>query len=296
MLSSPRLHFFLTVTAYLLPEITAFGLFCGNSRCSNSYSGLYGRNEYPIASFRIFASSSKIDCQSIQECEIPSLVTSPVLTLVYPAMMEHLEEFGNPNIPLGCSDGKRCQTLRRLAFQSKLSEDEVELLAKIGFRFNTLEDVYEEADFDDCLRRLLDYEAEFKTSYQIPKKYHPDPELGAWVTMIRRIGRDNIDATHRNKLDSIDFGWISTRKCGSAFMKNYRSIRDQLLSFCDQEDANDLKSAVVVDQQGIDSVLVDPDVKKWINAQRVANEKGNISAPRCEYLDDLPGFNWRQEL
>lgn len=211
-------------------------------------------------------------------------------------MMEHLTEFGNPNIPLGSSDGKRCQTLRRLAFQKKLSEDEVELLTEIGFRFNTLEDVYEEADFDDCLQRLLDYEAEFKTNYQIPKKYNPDPELGAWVTMIRRIGRDSIHDTRREKLDAINFAWISTRKCGSAFMKNYRSIRDRLLSFCELKDANDLKAAVVVDQQGIDSVLADPEVKKWINAQREASGKGNLSESRCEYLDDLPGFNWREPL
>ena len=51
--------------------------------------------------------------------------------------------------------GKRCQTLRRLAFQKKLIEEEINLLTEMGFRFNTLEEVYEEADFDDCLQRLI---------------------------------------------------------------------------------------------------------------------------------------------
>ena len=43
------------------------------------------------------------------------------------------------------------------------------LLNNLNFRLNSLEDVYEEANFDDCLQRLFDYEAEFKTNYQIPK-------------------------------------------------------------------------------------------------------------------------------
>eukprot|EP00560_Eucampia_antarctica_P007314 CAMPEP_0197828652 /NCGR_PEP_ID=MMETSP1437-20131217/5185_1 /TAXON_ID=49252 ORGANISM="Eucampia antarctica, Strain CCMP1452" /NCGR_SAMPLE_ID=MMETSP1437 /ASSEMBLY_ACC=CAM_ASM_001096 /LENGTH=211 /DNA_ID=CAMNT_0043429943 /DNA_START=379 /DNA_END=1014 /DNA_ORIENTATION=+ len=211
-------------------------------------------------------------------------------------MKTHIKEFGNPNIPMGNIDGKRCQTLRRLAFQKKLSEEEIELLTEMKFRFNTLEEVYEEADFDDCLRRLVEYEQEFQTNYQIPKKYNSDPELGAWVTMIRRIGRDNIVPTHREKLDAINFAWISTRKCGSVFMKNYQSVRGRLLSFCEIREGEDEKSATVVDQQGLDSVLSDPEVKKWINAQREAAAKGNINAHRCEYLDELPGLDWRKPL
>ena len=36
------------------------------------------------------------------------------------------------------------------------------LLNNLNFRLNSLEDVYEEANVDDCLQRLLDYEAEFR--------------------------------------------------------------------------------------------------------------------------------------
>ena len=140
--------------------------------------------------------------------------------------MENLQTYGHPNIPLGTTAGKQCKTLRRLAFQNKLSAEEVELLGGIGFRFNAFEDVYEEADFDNCLSRLVEYEKVNKTGYQIPKKYKEELELGAWVTMIRRIGRDNIEEDRRKRLDDIGFAWVSTRKCGSSFMKNYRQIRD----------------------------------------------------------------------
>ena len=87
--------------------------------------------------------------------QLPSCIQSPVLKQVYPALLEHISQFGNPNIPLGNSNGKKCKVLRRLAFQKVLTEEEIDLLTSLGFRFNSLEDVYEEADFDECLGRLL---------------------------------------------------------------------------------------------------------------------------------------------
>ena len=57
----------------------------------------------------------------------------------------------------------------------------------LGFWWAPFEDVYEEADFDYCLERLVRYEEEFKTGYHIAKKYKPDPELCAWVTIVSFI-------------------------------------------------------------------------------------------------------------
>ena len=36
---------------------------------------------------------------------VPDFIKSPVLQHVYPAILQHLETFGNPNIPLGNTDG-----------------------------------------------------------------------------------------------------------------------------------------------------------------------------------------------
>ena len=206
-------------------------------------------------------------------------------------MLSHIDEYGNPNIPLGTPDGKKCKTLRRLAFQNKLTLEEMELLSSLNFRLNSLDEVYDEADFDECLQRLMDYEEEMKTGYQIPKKYHPDPELGAWVTIIRRIGRDDIDIERRNKLDAINFTWKSSRKCGSVFMSQFRSLKEGLEA-CSR--VNDDGGWEVVDQAGVDQVLRGENVMKWVRAQRDAAEKGNLSESRCEYLDELPGLNWRE--
>lgn len=136
----------------------------------------HARSIDPTRSISCFAASSPSE-ESESTIVIPSVVVSPVLAQVYPALLAHKEKHGNPNIPLGSTDGKRCKTLRRLHFQNMLTEDESSLLAELGFRFHSFEDVYYECDFDEMLFKLTLYHKEFQT-YQIPKKYEQDPELG----------------------------------------------------------------------------------------------------------------------
>ena len=102
-----------------------------------------------------FSSNFNTDNDNHYNDKVPSFVSSIVLQQAYPSMIRHMAEFGNPNIPLGSADGKRCQTLRRLAFENKLSEEEINLLEEMNFRFNSLEDIYEDADFDEYLDRLI---------------------------------------------------------------------------------------------------------------------------------------------
>mmetsp|Transcript_17896 Transcript_17896/g.23695 ORF Transcript_17896/g.23695 Transcript_17896/m.23695 type:complete len:260 (+) Transcript_17896:57-836(+) len=199
--------------------------------------------------------------------EIPSFITNKVLQQVYPAMLQHQSLYGNVNIPLGTSEGKKCKTLRRLYAENKLSEEEVELLSGLDFRWSSLEDIYEEADFDELLGRLIEYEKEHKNNYQVPKKYPLDPELGAWVTMIRRIGPDQITPqSRRTRLDAVNFAWKSTRSCGSSFMSHFRQVKDK--TELSEED------------------------KKWVNSIRVVYEKGNLSDARVKYMDQLK-IDWR---
>jgi len=215
--------------------------------------------------------------------KLPNCVVSPVLEQVYPALIAHKEEFGNPNIPLGSSDGKRCKTLRRLHFQNKLTAAETELLTDIGFRFHSFEDVYYECDFDEMLAKLLDYQQEFQT-FQIPKKYDPDPELGAWVTMLRRLKRtDDLPDDQVSKLDAVEFEWVSTRKCGSSFMSKYREIFDELNEVA--EGGGDIE----------EYLSSNVEIMKWIDAQRKAYENGKLSTSRVQYMDELPGVCWKKD-
>ena len=132
-----------------------------------------------VLSRRSFATSLSFSVQEddARPQQLPSVIQSPVLAKVYPAILAHNQKHGNPNIPLGSENGKRCKTLRRLAFQNKLTSDELQILTELGFRWNSFEDVYTECDFDEMREKLMAYHDEFDT-FQIPKKYEPDPELG----------------------------------------------------------------------------------------------------------------------
>lgn len=203
---------------------------------------------------------------------LPSCIESPVLKQVYPYLLQHMQEYGNPNIPLGNSQGRQCETLRRLQTQQKLTPDEVSLLQGIGFRFDSLEDVYEKVNFDEMLARLLTYKEEYeKEGYQIPKKFATDPELGAWVTGLRRLGPTGVAPEHAKAMEEIGFVWKSNRKCGSKFMKRWREIRD------------------LVQSEG-EAVLEQEDIRKWVQAQRDAN----ISETRGHYMAQLFGDDWRE--
>jgi Helicase associated domain len=201
--------------------------------------------------------------------EPDSIIQHPVLRNHYDKMMDYKAEYGHPNIPL--PEGKGLDTLRRLQIQNKLSENEVKLLECIGFRFHSLEDVYDYADFDDMFTKLLLYRDK-AGDVSPPKKYKHDPELGAWVTGIRRRGETNIQKEHLDRLNSIEFQWTSPRQCGSSFMQQYRSILER------KENGNE------------ENLLDDEIVRKWVAAM----QKASLSETREHYMETLLGKEWKQ--
>lgn len=200
---------------------------------------------------------------------------SPVLKKHCGDLIKWKEVYGHPNIPLKYVGGKACQILRRMTIQKKLRDDEVEWLEEIGFRFHSLEDVYRFADFDKLLGRLLDYEeAHPNNNFQVPKKCPEDPELGAWVTGIRRLGKDGVKPDHERRLCEIGFVWKSTRKCGSKFMNQFREWTKE------------------VEARGIEAVLEDHKTVAWIQAQQLALKRGTLSQTRVQYMGSLFGERW----
>merc|ERR1712129_251719 len=136
------------------------------------------------------------------------------------------------------------------------------------------EDIYYEADFDDILVRLVQYKSRHG-DMQIPKKYKEDPELGAWCAGVRRIGSNNINAERKQKLDEIEFEWKSTRKCGSSFMKHLRELE----IFLEHQTFSELESKNEI-------------LWKWLQAQKLVIEKGNLKQSRIEYLKLLLPSDW----
>lgn len=78
-------------------------------------------------------------------------------------------------------------------------------------------------------------------------------------------------------MNDAEFEWVSTRKCGSAFMTRYREVLDQL-----SKSSKDV--AMVVEE--------DAQIKQWIHDQKCVHENGKLSSSRIKYMDDL-GVDWR---
>jgi hypothetical protein len=206
---------------------------------------------------------------------VPSFIQSPVLKELYPDLLRWKETYGHPNIPLKNPGGKLCLTVRRMHIQSKLQPAEIQWLSDIGFIFHSLEEVYKFADFDDMLARLMQYERTHpESNFQVPKKCPEDPELGAWVTGLRRLGQDGVNPEHERRLNEVGFKWISSRQCGSKFMLKYRDLVEQ------------------VELRGLDEVLSDPETVPWIKAQQEALKRGGLSQTRVHYMGQLFGDMW----
>lgn len=200
---------------------------------------------------------------------------SPVLQQVYSEILKYKDEYGHPNIPLGSSAGRQCQTLRRLHIQNKLTPDEMEWLDSLGFTWHSLEEVYKYADFDTLFDRMMDYESKHpESNFQIPKKCKEDPELGAWVTGIRRLGKDGVNPDHERRLEKVGFAWKSNRKCGSKFMEQYRIFTKR------------------VGEEGLEAVMGEEGTKTWIMAQQEALKRGSLSQTRVHYMGNLFGESW----
>jgi hypothetical protein len=85
-----------------------------------------------------------------------AIVSSPVLRLVYPALVQHAEQYGHANIPLGTASGRQCVTLRRLRTQEKLTETDIGLLDALNFTWHSLEDVYvQQKDYNSMLLKTM---------------------------------------------------------------------------------------------------------------------------------------------
>lgn len=202
---------------------------------------------------------------------------------MWPELQTFIATHGHPNIPLGCSAGRQCDTLRRLFTQHKLHESDVALLNTVKFTWHSLEDVYATSDFELLYDRLVAYQQLTNGNVSPPKKYAPDPELGAWVTGIRRAAAvQPLDAKHVQALDKIGFEWVSPRVCGSKFMTQLRALKEQKAA------------AIAADPE--DDLWEDAAVRQWVGAQQHAAVTGTLSETRQQYLAQLMGADWKERV
>lgn len=218
---------------------------------------------------------------SLSKNMIPELPKAdhPLLAETLPYMIDFFKEYGHSNVPLGNVHGKRCSTLRRLHHAGSLSPTDHAILTELKFQFEPFTFDPETVDFASLLGRLLEYNDCTGANFQIPKKYAPDPQLGAFVAYIRRLGPDGVDPSWAEALASVKFVWKSTRKCGSSFMVNWRRVAEKYE-----------KRSVV---ENVEEITVDEKDLRWFRSQADLFLLGKLKEERVKYMDQLP-IQWRK--
>eukprot|EP00547_Thalassionema_nitzschioides_P007769 CAMPEP_0194223300 /NCGR_PEP_ID=MMETSP0156-20130528/34791_1 /TAXON_ID=33649 /ORGANISM="Thalassionema nitzschioides, Strain L26-B" /LENGTH=250 /DNA_ID=CAMNT_0038954379 /DNA_START=40 /DNA_END=792 /DNA_ORIENTATION=+ len=210
-------------------------------------------------SCRHFTPSTDDTSEASHLIELRSISTLAVREL-YPQLVAWKQEHGHPNIPLGVDGGRECQMIRELHTQQKnLTKVEVELLEQLGFEFHNCEEqLYWNNDFDDMLWRLSVNDNTF------------DPELEAWISGIRKLGKDRIRPEHALLLAYNNFSWEEEKKDESSFMTRYREIRENAKLYGR-------------------AFLHDPEIQQWIHKQEALKKEGLLSDSQYNYVLKLIG-------
>lgn len=185
---------------------------------------------------------------------------------MYSELVDYVEEWGTADATLGNELGRWCQVQRRLRSYDKLGSEQISALDSLGFSWaspSDPEDVFEA--WDARLYELSAY-VEENGNGQVPKKFKSNPVLGGWVAAVRRRGPIAFSDEQNRQLESAGFEWMSTRICGSNFMKSFRKLRDfhEENGHCESEE-----------------------LMAWSDAQRKAAAKGMLSDQRLDYLRSI---------
>ena len=228
------------------------------------------------AAFTIFARPPprSVTCRFVLERAPDAATTPPRRKVVrkstqttweerYRELSTYRSTWGTADAPLGDPLGRWCRTQRQAHAEGRLDADRVAMLDALEFSWKNPTELSAEeleAIWDTNVESLRAYVLEHGNG-QVPKKYKLNPRLGGWVAAVRRRGPDALPSERRSSLENACFEWISTRQCGSAFMKNFRALRD-------------LPKGEAPSQE----------LQAWAEAQKKLAAKGGLSSERRDYL------------
>ena len=142
-----------------------------------------------------------------------------------------------------------------------------------------------DAAWNEKFQRLICYRAQHGDC-RVPKTYKDDRELGSWVSMQRVLFKKNrLPQDRKDKLDSLQFTWVlsdtphptmPSSKLEEKWHEKYRS----LVEFKTLNGHCVIPKSYKPDGLGL-----------WVNNQRAAHARGDLSEARKALLDKM-GFVW----
>ena len=128
--------------------------------------------------------------------------------------------------------------------------------------------------WDEMLRQLVVFKAEHKHC-NVPQRYQPNLDLATWVNKQRTTKmRGSLSRDRVRQLDELGFVW-------APFETAWEDMFRRLLAF--KEGHGDCN----VPQR----YRTNPGLASWVNGQRTAKSRGELSLERAKRLEDV-GFAW----
>jgi len=214
--------------------------------------------------------------EHIRSLEELGFVWKPHLTAwekMLEALRSYNEKHGHCNVPNRFSDnpalGHWCQIQRQARKKGKLSNERIRRLAELEFIWDSITAAWEEMFKDLCA---------FKDNFRhcnVPMRYPDNPSLGGWVgTQRRDWSKGRLQKDRIRRLGELGFVMDPIAAAWEEMFEVLRGFKE-INGHCN------------VPQDYPDNPTFGP----WVNRQRLARKKGNLSSDRIQRLDAL-GFVW----
>lgn len=146
-----------------------------------------------------------------------------------------------------------------------LSEIQIKLLEELGFKWNVLDE-----EFEEKIQELLEYKAEYG-DLLVPRRYEKNPKLANWVHRVRSPRDKAVLSEYKlNRLNEIGFVW---------------DVEDYNWNLKFNELSNFYKE---INYKGEKKVAYpNKPLGDWCNRQRVAYRSGRLSEERINKLESI---------
>lgn len=206
---------------------------------------------------------------------------------MYDRLIEFKKRQGHVDVPQRWPDGKLARwvgTQRRYYRVGKLSQDRLDRLTSIGFRFprrehgnrdrSSFEKDPHGKTWNDHFETLCDYFRKFGNC-DVPEDWYLDGSLAAWVNkqrLARRVGR--LSSEKLGRLNAPGFTWNVSERSWDEMFVNLEAYLDAQIS------------------TGMPSVEAGLALRRWMLAQRQALRNGTLAPERTKRLQEI-GFEWQ---
>lgn len=201
----------------------------------------------------------------------------------YGELLAYMNAHGHPHVPRTHANTRLAswvwiqrQRKRGTSKASPLSARQIELLDKIGFRWDGVADRADEI-FEERFEQLLEFR-QVNGHCEVPANFSENKELASFVSDIRRKFKGGMLSSERiARFDAIEFMW-TTDGLNQAWLAMFQ----RLLAY------KEVHGDVNVPHQWKN----DLSLAAWVSAQRQSWKAETLSQARFQALDEI-GFTWK---